>query len=183
MKDTLSKIIIFTAGAAIGSVVTWKVVKTKYEQIAQEEIESVKEVFSKKKTDDIVEEEKDENAEEKPVRSLEKTNPELSEYVDKVNKLEYKEEDSAMARLEVIPPEDFGDVDHGYTEISLEYFEEDKVLINDRKKIIRNYDELVGKDFADHFGEYEEDSVFIRNHTLRHDYEILKNYGSFSEIS
>ena len=36
----------FLAGAAVGSVVTWKVVKTKYDQIIQEEINSVKAVFS-----------------------------------------------------------------------------------------------------------------------------------------
>lgn len=42
MNKTLFGVIAFAAGAAIGSVVTWKVVKTKYEQIAEEEIQSVK---------------------------------------------------------------------------------------------------------------------------------------------
>ena len=51
MKTTLSNFIIFATGAAIGSVVTWKIVKTKYEQIAKEEINSVKEVFSKKEAE------------------------------------------------------------------------------------------------------------------------------------
>ena len=50
MKTTLSNFIIFATGAAIGSVVTWKIVKTKYEQIAQEEIDSVKEVYSKRES-------------------------------------------------------------------------------------------------------------------------------------
>ena len=51
MKTALSNFIIFATGAVIGSVVTWKIIKTKYEQIAQEEIDSVKEVFSKKEDD------------------------------------------------------------------------------------------------------------------------------------
>ena len=34
-------VFIFAAGAAIGSVVTWKIVKRKYERRAQEEIEWV----------------------------------------------------------------------------------------------------------------------------------------------
>ena len=46
MNETMGKILIFVTGAAIGSAVTWKLVKTKYEQIAQAEIESVKEVYS-----------------------------------------------------------------------------------------------------------------------------------------
>ena len=45
MKDTLNNVLIFAVGAAIGSAVTWKLLKTKYERIAQEEIDSVKEVF------------------------------------------------------------------------------------------------------------------------------------------
>ena len=46
-RDMLVKAFIFTAGAAIGSVVTWKVIKTKYEQISNEEIESVREEYQR----------------------------------------------------------------------------------------------------------------------------------------
>ena len=47
-KTILSNVGMFVAGVAIGSLATWKLVKTKYEQIAQEEIDSVKEAFSKR---------------------------------------------------------------------------------------------------------------------------------------
>ena len=39
-------IVIFAVGAVAGSAATWYFTKTKYEKIAQEEIDSVKEVFS-----------------------------------------------------------------------------------------------------------------------------------------
>ena len=39
-RDLLSKIMIFVAGAGIGSVVTYKLVKKQYDQIIQEEIDS-----------------------------------------------------------------------------------------------------------------------------------------------
>lgn len=42
MNKKLFGAIMFAVGAAVGSAVTWKLVKTKYEQIAQEEIDSVK---------------------------------------------------------------------------------------------------------------------------------------------
>ena len=45
-KNLLNNVLIFAAGVGIGSVVTWKIVKTKYDQIIQEEIDSVKEAFS-----------------------------------------------------------------------------------------------------------------------------------------
>ena len=46
MNSKFINVLMFAAGAAIGSVVTWKFVKTRYEQIAQEEIDSVKQAFS-----------------------------------------------------------------------------------------------------------------------------------------
>ena len=48
MNSTLNKIVIFALGAAVGSLATWKFLKTKYERIAQEEIDSVKEVFARR---------------------------------------------------------------------------------------------------------------------------------------
>ena len=50
-KSILSKVFIFAVGAAIGSAVTWKLVKTKYEKIANEEIESVKEIYGAKRVE------------------------------------------------------------------------------------------------------------------------------------
>ena len=50
MNNKFTNFIMFTAGAAVGSVVTWKLLKTKYERLAQEEIDSVKEVFSKRQS-------------------------------------------------------------------------------------------------------------------------------------
>lgn len=45
-RSALCKILMFAVGAAVGSAVTWKFVKTKYEQIAQEEIDSVKDEYA-----------------------------------------------------------------------------------------------------------------------------------------
>ena len=51
MNNKVVNVLMFAAGAAVGSVVTWKLVKTKYEQIARDEIASVKEVFSFRKSE------------------------------------------------------------------------------------------------------------------------------------
>ena len=40
-----SLVIAFLAGTAVGVAVSWKALKTKYERLAQEEINSVKEKF------------------------------------------------------------------------------------------------------------------------------------------
>ena len=41
MNHKVANVLAFVAGAVIGSAITWKFVKTKYERIAQEEIDSV----------------------------------------------------------------------------------------------------------------------------------------------
>ena len=45
MNCKFTNVIMFAVGAAIGSAVTWKILKDKYERLVQEEIESVKEAF------------------------------------------------------------------------------------------------------------------------------------------
>lgn len=180
----------FTAGAAIGSVVTWKVLKTKYEQYALEEIESVKEVWAKTYGD--VSEVEEEDAEEEV--EIEKVASEKDEYKQLVKDAGYtadqtdiaqnqNEEDGSMDTPYVISPEEFGEND--YDTVSLNYYEGDGVLTDDCDDPFTDEEiaELVGSDFADHFGEYEDDSVFIRNDFVKVDYEILKDYRKFSEIN
>ena len=48
MDNNVKIIFGFTLGVAAGVVATWKFFKTKYETISREEIDSVKEVYSKK---------------------------------------------------------------------------------------------------------------------------------------
>ena len=48
MKSTLNKVIIFAAGAVIGSLVAWKLTKTKYEKIMIEEEQSLREYYNRR---------------------------------------------------------------------------------------------------------------------------------------
>ena len=57
---------LFIFGAAVGSAATWMYAKKKYELIAQEEIDSVKEVFSKRENSNTVKEAEFNKQEEKP---------------------------------------------------------------------------------------------------------------------
>ena len=66
MNRKIINVIMFAAGAAIGSAVTWKVVKDRYEKIVQEEIKSVKEVFSDRFNSSNEEASSEENDEEMP---------------------------------------------------------------------------------------------------------------------
>lgn len=189
-KDLIVKGLIFVAGAAIGSVVTWKMVKTKYEQIAQEEIESVREAFGRSIDEDDTEESTED---ESGIKGVDPDSPSVAEEIrgivkklgyvtelpeEKEENKEEEEEEDMDSKPYVISPDEFGDCE--YITVSLSYYL-DGIVTNEQGKIVANTDELIGEDFADHFGEYEDDSVFVRNDRLGMDFEILKDYRDYYE--
>ena len=89
-----------------------------------------------------------------------------------INENSYASSDETNDKPYVIPPEEFGEME-GYVQSSLTYYA-DRVLTDEDDNVIDDVDGIVGADFYKHFGEYEEDSVFVRNDGKKHDYEILK---------
>ena len=80
----------------------------------------------------------------------------------------------------VIPPEEFGEFDD-YEEIGLTYYA-DQVLTDDDDELVEDIEDTVGFDSLNHFGEYEDDSVFVRNDRLKCDYEILLDHRKYSDV-
>ena len=188
MKKSITNIFIFAVGAAIGSAVTWKFVKDKYERIAKEEIESVKEVYSRKKFEQSIDSLDDIIDDDSLATSIEEANKYCEELLNngytKVAEINTERRGKTMMNdgPYVISPEEFDELD-GYQAVSLTYFS-DGVVANmwDSKLDNDEIEEMIGNDFASHFGEYEEDAVFIRNDELRADYEINYDHRNYSDI-
>lgn len=191
LKD-LMPFFTFVAGAAAGATATWLLLKKKYEKIADEEINEMYMYYQDKldELDDLDEdemepdkEELDEIARQHAEAIIEKagysTGPiSATQVVPKEEEPEVMED---RERPYVITPEEFDEFDD-YNTISLTYFA-DEVLTDDQKNIIDNIDEIIGLDSLSHFGEYEDDSVFVRNDKLKTDYEILLDTKTFEEIN
>lgn len=178
MKSTLSSVLIFAVGAAVGSVVTWKLIETRYKQLVEEDRESMEEYYRSKYG---VEEE--EPAEEEPTID---DQVDIREYAKRladqkyVNYSNVEREDKEVDNVEkpyVIPPEEFGELE-GYRTQTL-YYHADGVLTDDQNEIVEDADDVVGEDFSEHYGEYEEDSVCVRNDAKRTDYEILYDASAY----
>lgn len=192
MNRTLSNVLLFAAGAVVGSAVTWKFVKTKYEQIAQEEIDSVIEVFSRR--DDEYESEEDievDEEQEEESEGVKYTNtrqkPPLDEYVSQIKKLNYsgestpEEEEEDVYEPYVISPDEYGEI-HAYETIGLNYYA-DGVLTDELDNPIEDVDSIVGSDYAEHFGEFDEPNiVYIRNDERKCDYEICRDLRRFTDV-
>ena len=177
MNNGIKMIFAFTLGAAAGVVVAQRYFKTKYETIAQEEIDSVKEVYYKKRKNEI-EKTVDNICNNKPNDNL----GELDAYKDTVHDLGYdKKEGGSEAMtdnmIEVIPPDEFGAYDD-YDLIGLTYYAND-VLTDDGDFPIDDPEEVVGPDALDSFGEWEDDTVYVRNDTLKCYYEICRDNSEY----
>ena len=85
--------------------------------------------------------------------------------------------DNSYGKPYVIPPSEFGD-DEDYRQISLTFYA-DNLLAQEDYTLIEDVENTVGFESLGHFGEDEDDSVYVRNDRLKCYYEILlddKNY-------
>lgn len=182
--------VMFVLGATVGSVATWQYTKKKYERIAQEEIDSVKEIFSKRESAADVEIVTPEPQTAKVGKPEEK--PDITEYAARLEREGYtnysnvsagekKEEQEAIEmKPYVISPEEFGEFED-YERISLSYYA-DQILADEDDEKIEDVDNVVGLESLTHFGEFEDDSVFVRNDRLKCDYEILLDQRTYSDV-
>lgn len=173
--------IAFAAGAITGSVVSWIFAKKKYDTVV-EEVCSAEEVFAKR---DKEKKERETTKEEKVEVVEEDDDPEVDIYDDLIEYLGYsgvkeEKEDVDVERPYVITPDEFDEFDD-YEAISLVYFA-DGVLTSDNYDVVDDVDDIVGADSLNHFGEYEDDSVFVRNDRLKSDFEILIDQRKYSDV-
>lgn len=178
MKSSIGASIAFILGAVAGGAAVWMYRRENYISLEQheEEIASVKESYARH-------EERTET-----VPSVEPENKsEAAEYTRRVQTEGYTEYARTMKSRDkagtspsepyVISPDEFGEIEE-YTRISLTCFA-DGVLADEYGEEVDDVEEIIG-DGLHHFGEYEEDSVFVRNDPKRCDYEILKDLRTFS---
>lgn len=176
----------FFAGAAIGGGLVWYYIREKETARADREIESVKETYAKREQADRP---------DKPATSIlpgkNQDKPDLADYVKRLEREGYTEYSRTIEPAEkenpetsedgpyVISPAEFGEIEE-YNKISLTYFA-DGILADELNEPVDDVEEIVG-DALEHFGEYEDDSVFVRNDAKRCDYEILQDLRNFKDV-
>ncbi len=86
-----------------------------------------------------------------------------------------------MDKPYIITPEEFSDSD--YNTETLSYWADGVVTDIDNEPLTDDQiEDLIGEDSLSHFGEYEDDSVFVRNDRLRTDYEILADTRRYGDV-
>lgn len=185
----------FLVGGAVGAFIAWKAIDKYYADLAEEEIQSVKERYYGEEKNSYQEESNDK--EHKREQYPNKTN-DIHEYAKLLSKEQYvdyqkndteslDEEDDDTYDIYVISPDEYGDKagTEEWNDWELEglvYFQ-DGVLCDERDNPIQEVELTVGRDWVTKFGYYgDEDVVHVRNEGLKTDYEIVKDYRNYRDI-
>lgn len=168
-------ILAFLAGAAVGVALSWKALKTKYERIAQREINSVKEKFAKRYSKETSEPMTDEEA----CDLYSKYKEEIASYAVQEEETEAEGGVEYMPKPRVIAPEECGDIEE-YEVVSLSLYSDGVLADSITGEPIEDVENTVGCESLHHFGEYENDSVHVQNDRLKTYYEILLDAREFN---
>lgn len=188
MNKFLIGILGFSVGFGAGVLGTKAYFKHVYEQISQDEIDSVREMYGRKFGKDAQESEAEiEETANKPHLLRKEVDPAVKKsYKNIVRNLGYSDEENEEDHPSdsdpyVITPDEFDSKDD-FDTISLIYYS-DNVLADENGHAMTDseIEASVGSESLTHFGEYEEDSVFVRNERRKADYEILKEELTYDE--
>jgi len=191
MNQKLFNVVMFATGAAIGSLVTWKVLKTKYERMLQEEIDMFKEDYARcmqnsSKHDDFCEdewndvetEEDDEDDEFDDYRVFTSLYSTSDDDEDDNGKEGEGDEVPYINGPYVVSPEDFNTGE--YNRCPVTYYADG--VLADSWDVVLDIDETIGEDSLEHFGDYaEEDVVHVRNERLEIDYEVVRDPRTYTD--
>lgn len=192
----------FVAGAAVGALATYKLIKDKYEKLSNAEAESFAKKLRELRNNEVdplprddktaptekSDMDKSESVPDSIRAEYEKTVKSLG-YTDyaaaSVSKLSTTEPVPVKADVElpqVIDPDEIDEYDD-YRVITLLYFTDH--ILSDRDGNIVSHEEaneLLGPDALDRFGEYEEDAVHVRNDARKCYYEVLMESRLYSDL-
>lgn len=174
MNTSIKFIFSFLAGAAVGGGISYLMLKKKHDQKLQEEINELMsmETEPKKEDEDIV---------IHPISYAEEhellDEEQRQAYFQKVSESGYT---GTSENYYVIDPIDYGE-DEEYDPISLTYYADGNIA-DENDELLDDYESIIGEDFASHFGEFEDDAVYIRNDATKCDYEILRSEKTYHDV-
>lgn len=185
MKSSVIAIVSFGLGAAVGTGATYIYIKKKYAQTVNDEIEAIRAKYAKPNSEEEVEAEpvvENSKGEELAKKNLNK--PDISEYAKQLRDNGYRvnysdSEPEERKFVSYIEPDEFG-ADGEYDSVSLTYYA-DGVLADDMDEIVDDFIDIVGN-FTTHFGEYEDDVVYVRNDDRETYYEIVRDLRKYKDL-
>ena len=194
--------IIFAAGLAIGGGISYWRLRSFYESKIISEAAEVKEYYNEKLKEATeqkpVKEEpvKEEKPKTKPKKEpAKKQEDEMEEYTAQAGVYDYTAISSKKSKSkkktakasnekpkpEIITPDEY-DQSNGYWKLSLTYFEGDETVINEDEEIVDDVSYLIGDEWKNHIGDYEDGVVYIRNANISSDFVVIYDSRSYQQF-
>lgn len=205
MKQTHALVIASTAGLAVGATTGYFVAKAmltkKYQEISDAEILEVKKHYN------MVFDPKDYND---PEEAAQADRQRTSEYLAQLDQFGYSD-DAPVEESSPVPAEEtteepseveeapapifdedypfpitaaeFLNDEEDYSKLTITYYNEDDTLADERNEVITDVPRIIGnchKKFMG-FDPSEPFIVYVRNHNMKADYEVLLDHGSYLE--
>ena len=178
----------YILGIGTGILIIREQMERKYRKNAQEEIDSVKAAFSKKKESATSPKEQTPTTQEMPSTMtqspVETTRLDSSTLYEQViaDSRHRAAENPGLEAPYIIELADFV-LDEDYSKVTYTYYA-DGVLVDDNREVVEPTDDIFKSDFTRHFGEYDAgDCVYVRNDEIRCDYEIVQDEERYSDIA
>lgn len=197
-KQIIINAVTFAAGAAIGSAVTWKFMKTRYDQRIREEVEAFKnewpnyakpqsetkaEVGGRSDDETGCEDEEDDDEDYDPAEVIEYHSI-TKKYIVDDNSEEGGGDDEVeyVSGPVVISPDEFNNMEMGWSMYALTYYDGDGILADDWL-VKQDIEDTIGEEALDYFGKYsEEDVVHVRNKQNEAHYEVVRDPRSYADV-
>ncbi len=180
----------FGLGAISGSALTWYYLRTKYQQYVDDEVNELREYYSSKlaNTEDKHIEIANDIDDESTDIDIKKAQKEVSELTERQNYSGYFQQESTdisndPSILEpkpvVVGPNDLDEEpDYEWRDITVYA---DDVVCDDNDDPLDDMKNIIG-DALDHFGEYAESVIYVRNDRLKCYFEISKDDRTYEEV-
>lgn len=187
MGDKVVKVLIFATGVVVGSIMTARLIKDKYEKIAESEIADMRDYYNEKRkklsvlTEDTISKEESsgitDDEKEEYDRQLTNYNKMFVSGEETKNVVEEEEDneesdDDEDNGITLLHPQEFGTLDD-YETAFLEYYT-DGYVIDEFGDVVDDPERLLGKEALGAIGKYSEDVIHVRNESEMTDFEVLK---------
>lgn len=199
-----NEIVAFAIGALLGGVSSYYICKSYFDEQIKKEFAKDKKEKEKAEKEEKKKKEDWEKVKENVSKNSREENPKkqsykgekgsIDEYLNTVRHNSYippnapiRPSEDTKTDIKIIPPDEIGD-DENYDVISLTYYAKADLVADelDEFQSAKEIKDMIGEDWIHHFGEYDEDSVCIKNDVNKAYYEVLLStddvsYGSHPE--
>lgn len=191
------------SGAAISHILTKRILKTKYDQIIEQEVAELKAYYNRETKKAMMDVAVDGGGPEGPFEDDSFVN---AKYEEAIKPYQGEQEsnvfsqrrseanwdaESELALRETLEPgvpyvisqQEYFENEHDYQQQTLTYFEGDAVLLDAQEKPIDEVDMVVGESNLERFGQGSTDRniVHIRNTKIPMDFEVIRSEGKYTE--